>query len=82
MAPWELADIIRRAKPARIKLELADCEVKSTWIRIPRERAARPFLASLTDPELNQLVELYYQQLARYHMQVFSVVVDKRCLRE
>lgn len=77
---WELIDLIRRAGSAHA-LELADCEVKSTWIRIPKERAARPFLANLTDPELNQLVNLYYQQLAHHHMHAFAVVVDKRHLR-
>ena len=77
---WELIDIIRRTKGIPVKLELADCEFKSTWIRIPRERAARPFLASLTDLELQQLVDLYYQQLKYHHMRVFAVVVDTRCL--
>jgi hypothetical protein len=62
------------------KLELADCEVKSTWIRIPKERSARPFLADLTDQELKQLVDLYYHQLAHHYMRVFGVVVDKRHL--
>ncbi|MGA2064185.1 MAG: DUF3800 domain-containing protein [Thermoguttaceae bacterium] len=80
---WELIDVIRRSsggvgKGAR--LELSDCEVKSTWIRIPKERKARPFLAALTDQELNQLVELFYQQLSHHFMRVFAVVVDKRCL--
>jgi len=76
---WELIDVIRRSGSAH-KLELADCEIKSTWIRIPRERAKRPFLASLTDSELNQLVNLYYQQLSRHYMRAFAVVVDKRHL--
>lgn len=77
---WELIDIVRRTKPSLPRLELADCEIKSTWIRIPKERAQRPFLANLTDLELNQLVELYYRQLDHHHMNVFAVVVDKRHL--
>ncbi len=77
---WELIDVIRRAKPAQATLELADCEIKSTWIRIPKERLQRPFLAELTDLELKQLVDLYYQQLAHHYMRVFGVVVDKRHL--
>ena len=77
---WELIDIIRRSKPAPLQLELADCEVKSTWIRIPKERSARPFLANLTDQELKHLADLYYRQLAHHYMRVFGVVVDKRHL--
>ena len=76
---WELIDVIRRSGSA-YKLELADCEIKSTWIRIPKERAKRPFLASLTDSELKQLTSLYYQQLSHHFMRVFAVVVDKRHL--
>lgn len=67
-------------KTAQATLELADCEIKSTWIRIPKERLQRPFLAELTDLELKQLVDLYYQQLAHHYMRVFGVVVDKRHL--
>ena len=79
---WELIDIIRRTKGLTRKLDLADCELKSTWVRIPKERAGRVFLTSLTDEELAQLVELYYEQLAHHHMRVFGVVVDKRRLRD
>lgn len=63
-------------------LDLADCEIKSTWIRIPKERAQRPFLAGLTNDELTKLVDLYYRQLDHHHMMVFAVVVDKRHLRD
>jgi Protein of unknown function (DUF3800) len=77
----ELMDILRRTNPAGLpRLELADCEIKSTWIRIPKERNRRPFLANLTDPDLEQLVDLYYEQLRAHHMQVFAAVVDKRHL--
>jgi hypothetical protein len=79
---WELIDVIRRSPKPQIRLELADCEVKSTWIRIPKERANRPFLANLTEPELNQLTELFYQQLSHHHMKIFGVVVDKRHLHD
>lgn len=76
----ELCDIHRRTNPATPRLELADCELKSTWIRIPKERAQRPFLANLTDNELTQLVELFYRQLDHHNMNIFAVVVDKRHL--
>src|SRR5487761_1681040 len=76
----ELCEIHRHTNPATPRLELADCEIKSTWIRIPKERARRPFLANLTDGELTQLVELFYRQLDRHNMNIFAVVVDKRHL--
>jgi hypothetical protein len=78
----ELCDVHRHTNPATVRLELADCEIKSTWTRIPKERAKRRFLANLTDGELTQLVELFYQQLARHNMNVFAVVVDKRYLHD
>lgn len=79
---WELVDIIRRTNPTMPRLDLADCEIKSTWTRIPKERGKRPFLSALTDAELTQLIDLYYQQLAHHYMRVFTVVVDKRCLHD
>jgi len=78
----ELWDIHRHTNPAAPRLDLADCEIKSTWIRIPKERVQRPFLAGLADNELTKLVELYYQQLAHHNMNIFAVVVDKRHLRD
>jgi len=63
-----------------VRLELADTEVKSRWLRIPGERARHPFLSRLTDRELQELAELYLSQ-PRYHsMRIFGVVVDKRHL--
>src|SRR5262245_32448064 len=66
----ELCDIHRRTNPTAPRLDLADCEIKSTWIRIPKERAQRPFLANLTQEELTNLVELYFQQLGHHHMNI------------
>jgi hypothetical protein len=65
------------------KLDLADCEVKSTWLRLPDLRKKEsPFLAALSQGDLTRLAELYYTQLQEHHMRVFSVVVDKRKLHE
>lgn len=60
---------------------MVDCEVKSTWIRIPKERERRPFLAHLNEMELLELSDLYYRQLEYHHMTIFSVIIDKRYLR-
>jgi hypothetical protein len=65
-----------------IRLQLADCEVKSNWVRIPKERRRHPFLANLTEPELSDLIELYYRQLEHHHMHILSVLVDKRYLHD
>lgn len=78
----ELWDIHRHTNPAAPRLDLADCEVKSTWTRIPKERAKRQFLAGITDDELTRLVDLFYRQLEHHYMKVFAVVVDKRHLRD
>jgi hypothetical protein len=61
-------------------LNLDECEVKSTWLRIPKERQQRPFLANLSKEELLELTELYYRQLQHNRMTIFSVIIDKRHL--
>lgn len=79
---WELIDIIQRTNPGLPRLELAECEIKSTWTRIPKERKRRRFLASITEDELTNLVDLFYRQLQHHNMSVFAVVVDKRYLHD
>lgn len=79
----ELVDIVRQSSTASPSLEPLDCEVKSTWLRIPKRREAEsPFLASLTDRDRTELCDLYHAQLAQHYMRAFAVVVDKRHLRE
>jgi len=63
-----------------IKLELADCEIKSNWIRQPKARASSPFLAHLTAEELTGLAGMFYRQLAHHNMDIFSIIIDKRHL--
>jgi hypothetical protein len=62
------------------QLQLSDCEIKSNWIRLPKERLSHPFLSILTPEELTELVDLYYLQLEKHYMKIFSVVIDKRSL--
>lgn len=62
------------------RLTLADCEIKSNWIRRPDQRAKHPLLRHLTEDELNGIVSLFYRQLFRLRMHIFSVVLDKRGL--
>jgi hypothetical protein len=76
----ELADHQFRLHNKRY--DLADCEVKSVWLRIPRQREAEsPFLAALTDRDRTRIAECFYAQLTEHNMRVFSVVIDKRKLR-
>lgn len=71
---------IRINREKGVALDLADCEIKSNWVRIPKERNNHPFLANLTDKELLDLVALYYQQLNHHHMHIASILIDKRYL--
>jgi len=66
----------------KIKLELADAEVHSSDIRIPKLRMKHKFLSELTDDELTRLVETFYDQLGQQYMRVFCVVVEKAKLRD
>jgi len=75
-----LIDLIHRAKG--IRLQLADCEIKSNWVRRADERTHRPFLHNITDAELTALIDLFYAQLRHHNMTLFSVIVDKRHLHD
>ncbi len=65
---------------AGITLQLADCEVKSNWLRQPKARSKHPFLSHLGEDELLALVDVFYQQLEATRASIFSVLVDKRHL--
>lgn len=76
----ELARKIERSTGQR--LDLADCEVKSNWLRTPKERAQRsPFLHALTDGDRERLAGAYFTQLSPRHTTVMAVVIDKRHLQ-
>jgi hypothetical protein len=60
-----------------VKLELADAEIRSSDVRIPKNRRNHPFLKYLTDNELSELIDLFYSQFEENHITIFSVVVDK-----
>jgi hypothetical protein len=62
-------------------LDLSDAEIKSNWVRNAGARAKREFLARLSDPDLEALVGLYYEQFCSLNMPVISVIFDKRFLR-
>ncbi len=75
----ELSDHLYRLIGTRY--DLADCEVKSTWLRLPELRSKEsPFLNSLIDKDRTRLSEAFYAQLVPRRMHIFSVVVDKRKL--
>lgn len=76
----KLALIDRIHKDGGPLFQLVDCEIKSNWLRQPSERQRHPFLSRLTDPELTELVNVFYQQLAASHAAIFAVLVDKRHL--
>ncbi len=65
---------------AGVIFNLHDCEVKSTWIRIPKRRAESKFLSALTADEITNIVELYYQQMKDTHTICISIAIDKRSL--
>ena len=63
--------------------DLADCEVKSTWARIPSVRADKsPFLNALSAEDLTRLTEEFYSQVRARHMVVMASVIDKRYLHD
>lgn len=77
----ELADYLRRQRKG--SFELADCEIKSNWLRNPKERAEKsPFLEALDDRDRERLVAAYFNQLVPCRAVVMAAVIDKRHLHD
>ena len=77
----ELAGYLRR--DGKGSFELADCEVKSNWVRIPVEREKRsPFLHGLHEDDLSHLVDTYVGQIAQRNTVIMASVIDKRFLHD
>jgi hypothetical protein len=75
----ELRDHLHRTKHKN--LDLADCEIKSTWLRNERERERHsPFLTALSESDRTRLAACFYRQITERRMRLFSVVIDKRKL--
>ena len=72
-------DLIQKYK---IRINLEQCEIKSNWIRIEKERRRHPFLSQLSDDQVTELVGTYYNQLLSIPAALLSVVIDKRYLQD
>ena len=56
-------------KQTGLQTDISDCEVKSTYLRIPKEREAKSrFLTALTDAQRLGLAECFYSQLKKHHL--------------
>lgn len=75
-------ELVNRLQQAgRSQFELADCEVKSNWLRIAKEREKRsPFLHALERNDLQRLTDVYFDQVAKRNVVVIASVIDKRYL--
>jgi hypothetical protein len=77
----ELADYLRRDRKGRF--DLAQCEVKSNWLRHPGEREKRsPFLHALDAADRERLVAAYFEQVADRNTVILAAVIDKRHLHD
>lgn len=74
--------ISRVNKRSNLRLDLADAEIHSSEIRIPRNREKHIFLKHLDESEISELVDLYYNQFNDNHIKIFSVVVDKKLIED
>ena len=74
-----LAERLRRSGAGTF--DLAQCEVKSNWLRNPRAREKdSPFLNALSSGELQNIAEVYFSQIAKRNAVVIASVIDKRYL--
>ncbi len=77
----ELLHDLRRVH--HVAMDLSNCEVKSTWLRVPKEREAHSqFLHLLDDAQRLRITQTYYQQIREHKMILFSAVIDKRKLHD
>lgn len=61
--------------------DLADCEVKSNWLRNPSARQkSSAFLNALSPEDIQRLTDVYFDQVARRNAVVMASVIDKRRL--
>ena len=59
-------------------LDVAELEIKSTWLRREKERREKPFLGALSEEMIARLTRAYYAQLRQCKMRLISVVIDKQ----
>ena len=65
------------------ELNLADCEIKSNWLRNAKERAKQsPFLNALDEAQREQLVASFFSQIEARNAVVLAAVIDKRYLHD
>ena len=77
----ELTDYLKRDGKGRF--ELADCEVKSNWVRVSTNREKRsPFLHALHQDDMTRLTDTYFRQVAERNMVIMCSVIDKRFLHD
>jgi hypothetical protein len=63
------------------QLNLADCEVKSNWIRNKKERAQKSaFLNALDEQDIERLVAAFFDQVQERKAVIMAAVIDKRHL--
>lgn len=63
---------------------LADCEVKSTSLRVPKkpgDKGYSPFVHNLDAADKTHLSQLFFSQIEKHYMRAFAVVIDKRQLQ-
>ena len=75
-------ELANRLRPAGIgEFTLADCEVKSNWLRRPDERQkSSPFLHALEQDDIERLAATYFGQVAKRKAVILASVIDKRYL--
>jgi hypothetical protein len=67
----------------RLTFGIADVEIKSNWLRIPKERRTRylePF--ALTDAQMTVFVDDYYRLLIQAPIELIGAVVNKQHMQQ
>ena len=77
-------DLIRRLRRDGLgRFDLADCEIKSNWVRNNFERnKSSEFLHSLGRDSIREITNTYYEQITRCNMVIIAIVIDKRYLHD
>ena len=72
----ELVDYLKRG--GKGTYDLADCEIKSNWIRHQGARAKHSSFLDSLDPDDYKLVATYYRQISARKIVLRAAVIDKR----
>ncbi|MGB0343130.1 MAG: DUF3800 domain-containing protein [Parvibaculales bacterium] len=77
----ELSDELKRR--GKGDFDLADCEIKSNWLRNPQNSKGKsPFLEALDEADRTRIADLFYKEAGRRDTIIIAGIIDKCCVHD